>query len=105
MEVSTKIPPSLKIGGLTWPIVIDPFLAGENRNFGEMRPIQQQIALSAETTPERKAVTLLHEILEVIKNLNDPDLDHETLTILASQLYRTPPGIPLNSFRGAFTRS
>ena len=83
-----EIPESIKIAGLDWKVVLDEHMGAEDKCFGQMRPVRQEIAIIAHAAEQRQEETLLHEIIEAIKDHCCLELDHQTLSTLSAQLHQ-----------------
>jgi hypothetical protein len=84
MEVCVKVPKSLKIGGFN----IDIRYAAAPLTHGTFDSEKLIIELCESNNDQRMGSTLVHEIIEVINDLNELDLDHGKITILGNQLYQ-----------------
>jgi hypothetical protein len=90
------LPNTVKIGGFTWPVVVEDNLQSLRERAGEARFVDQIIAISGTNTSERKQEVFIHEILEVIKHLYEIKIDHDNLSRIAvvlHQIIKDNPGI------------
>ncbi len=82
------IPVRIKIGALTYDVVLDPTLSAERRMFGELCPLTQKINIEANATKEQQQETLLHEIIEAINNNCELNLQHNQIQTLGFMLHQ-----------------
>lgn len=83
-----SIPKEVKIGALTYTVVLDPTLSAERGLFGEMCPLMQRINIEANATAEQQEQTLLHEIIEAINNNCELNLEHNQIQTLGFVLHQ-----------------
>ena len=84
-----KIPKKLKIGAVTYEVIIATEWKGrdENGHDGECfydRVMGHKIYIGAELSREAQEVTFLHEVLHALNST----MDHEFLDSLSEQLYQ-----------------
>jgi len=83
-----QIPQCITINGVDYKIVEENHMASGEGLFGQARFIKQEIVIEKELTSQRKEMTLLHEIIEVINMDCELELKHNQITTLATQLYQ-----------------
>jgi len=80
---------SLQVGGKEIKVLVEPFLWRETGNRGEYRIIKNEIAIQGTEgeVPDNMTQTLIHEVIEVIKNVwLDGSLEHHYIDPLAEAL-------------------
>lgn len=86
--VAKVIPKLLKIGGLTVVVEQSRMLASSRDKFGEYSFMEQKITIDQFLSDDKKAATLLHEILEALNGYFELDISHAKLTVLGFALYQ-----------------
>lgn len=82
-----NIPKKVKIGGITYKVVLADNWLGSGYDDGETcwrEPRGNVIYINSELTPEARDVVFLHEALHAMNG----SMDHEFLDSLAQQLYQ-----------------
>ena len=83
-----KIPKKIKIGGQWMDILQDKCLGAGDRAYGECDFMRGRIVIDSNQPEDHKEVTLLHEIIEKIKNENELEIEHRNITSLAYNLHQ-----------------
>ena len=81
-----NIPKQIKIGGHTVDVDIVS-LRDTEKDHGSFDSVYMVIRLTEGRPESRMAETLLHEIFEAIKHLNNLSLEHKDLTVLSEGLF------------------
>ena len=80
-----NIPESIRIGGMEYAVIREPFLSNENRHelMGQIRYQQGVIALSenVEMCHDAACMTLLHEILHGLARHFDLEIENEETVV------------------------
>ena len=82
------LPKQIKIGGLIIAVKEVDGLLSDYERFGEYSPRELQIRVENDVAQDRKELTLLHEIIEVLIAQNEIEIEHSDLTTLANGLYQ-----------------
>jgi len=83
-----KIPKTIKIGGKTHEVTIKDSEKGGNTNQGSAGVWSLKIWLDKNQAQEAMEETLLHEIIELIKEANDLDISHQSISTMAESIYQ-----------------
>lgn len=62
-----KIPQSVKVGAMTYDVVVVPNMLAERSLFGEVDVANQTIKIAGDISPERQFNALMHELYHAIR--------------------------------------
>jgi hypothetical protein len=83
-----NLPESVRIAGVEWAVVREPDLSAGRQMTGEMRPMQQALAIDSNLPPGIASETLMHEIIEaIVKHYGIEDMCHQTLSTISAALH------------------
>jgi hypothetical protein len=84
-----EMPKRLMIGGLPHTVhVVDSGMFEDEDTLGECCFVEQRIKVLDVLTPGKTRNVLMHEIIEAITATHILDLQHETLSVLATEILR-----------------
>lgn len=81
------IPKFVTINGCKIPIKFVKHLLRDYSRYGEYSTTEMVINIDADLSIQRQEITLMHEILEAIKDIHDLDIDHELIQPIATGFY------------------
>lgn len=83
-----NLTPKIKIGGVTYAIILSPDLELMEKCTGKVDFTKAQIHLEESLDPKMMMATIIHEILETINEENEYKLPHRTIQSMATQLFQ-----------------
>lgn len=85
----TTIPSRLKIGGLIHAVrVVDSGLMTDEDSLGECDWVEQRISILDALPQRKRRNVLVHEIFEALTGTHIVEVQHEALSVLATELLR-----------------
>ena len=77
------------MGGLDFEVIpMDRGLYGDDAEWGACSLIDLKIWLNSDCTKEQQVTGLLHEVIEIINDMNDLVLTHIQISVLENNLYQ-----------------
>jgi len=85
-----NIPDNIKIGGKIFKIGLANLNKTDNRKEygGQSSIFKHWIKIQCDMPDSQKEETLIHEIIEIIANMNDLGLNHTQISTLSNSLYQ-----------------
>ena len=79
----------LKLGGLTFKVIpIDPGLYGNDAEWSACSLMELKIWVNESCTKEQQVTGILHEVIELVNDMNDLGLTHIQISVLENFLYQ-----------------
>ena len=82
------LPKQIKVGGLTVAIREVHNLAHERERMAEYCPWDCEIRVDDDLTDCRKWASVIHELIECIVAVNEIQISHQDISIIANQLHQ-----------------